>query len=266
MNSLIIVPILLILSVLPAVVLGIIIYKNDKLEKEPSGLLAKLFMGGIGAIGLTTLISFIGVYILGIPEEFIGLPIWALALYSYLFVALTEEFSKWFFVKTITWNNKEFNHIYDAIVYSVFVSLGFATLENIMYVFEGGIGTALLRAVLSVPGHVFFGVFMGYYYGLAKQASINGNQKLVKHNLYHSLLLPVLLHGTFNFLLMTQNVTMVLFYLVFVVFLYIQAIKRIRRFSNIKINLVAEKKVYCHNCGTRINDMYCPRCGTKRII
>ena len=164
MNSLIIVPILLILSVLPAVVLGIIIYKNDKLEKEPSGLLAKLFMGGIGAIGLTTLISFIGVYILGIPEEFIGLPIWALALYSYLFIALTEEFSKWFFVKTITWNNKEFNHIYDAIVYSVFVSLGFATLENIMYVFEGGIGTALLRAVLSVPGHVFFGVFMGYYY------------------------------------------------------------------------------------------------------
>ena len=59
MNSLIIVSILLILSVLPAVVLGIIIYKNDKLEKEPSGLLAKLFMGGIGAIGLTTLISFI---------------------------------------------------------------------------------------------------------------------------------------------------------------------------------------------------------------
>ena len=151
-------------------------------------------------------------------------------------------------------------------MYSVFVSLGFATLENIMYVFEGGIGTALLRAVLSVPGHVFFGVFMGYYYGLAKQASINGNQKLVKHNLYHSLLLPVLLHGTFNFLLMTQNVTMVLFYLVFIVFLYIQAVKRIRRFSNIKINLIDEKKVYCLNCGTRINDMYCPRCGTKRII
>ena len=107
---------------------------------------------------------------------------------------------------------------------------------------------------------------MGYYYGLSNQASINGNQKLVNQNIYQSILLPVILHGTFNFLLMTQNVTMVLFYLVFVVFLYIQAIKRIRRFSNIKINLIDEKKVYCHNCGTRINDMYCPRCGTKRII
>ena len=202
-----------------------------------------------------------------IPEDFTELPLFGIFIYAFIYVGFIEEFSKWFFVKNITWNNKEFNHIYDAIVYSVFVSLGFATLENIMYVFTGDIWTAILRAILSVPGHVFFGVFMGYHYGLAKQASINNNKELEKKHMILSVLIPTILHGTFDFLLMTQNVTMILFYLVFVIFLYIHAFKRIKRFSNIQTNLIEEKKyVYCHNCGTQIKDMYCPMCGTKRII
>ena len=261
------------------------IYKKDIVEKESTGLLFKLFLGGaIGSVILTLLLSTVLEPIIPDLEDSNNNFIY-LAINTFFKVALVEEFSKWIFLKKITWKNKEFNYIYDAIVYAVFVALGFATIENIIYVLgsEGGISIAILRAILSVPGHAFDGVFMGYYYGLAKQAKINDNIKLFKRNMIFSLLIPVVFHFIFDYLLLSENSILLILYLVFIILLYINAFKRINKLSNITERLDKNDDInnnsyniveatyqtntinhrYCTNCGNLVNGNFCSICGKK---
>ncbi len=261
--------ILLILSILPVVLMGYIIYKNDKVEKESPGLLCKLFLGGIGAVAITLIITILVYLFFPVFASTESLDLIMLIPYCFIIVGLVEEGSKWIILKGLTWKNKEFNYIYDAIVYAVFVSLGFAALENIIYVLNGGIATAITRTIFSIPGHTFFGVFMGYYYGLAKQAEINGNIKLEKKNLYLSLLVPTTLHGIFDYCLFSMQPLLIIVYLIFVIFLYVKAFKRIKQLGNIKLNFLRQdvtKKYFCPNCGTEITSNYCYSCGHKKQI
>jgi RsiW-degrading membrane proteinase PrsW (M82 family) len=202
----------------------------DKVEKEPTGLLMKLFIAGIGSVFLTLVISdFFEAAFPIIKSD--GTDLKSIMIYNFIGVALIEEFSKWIFLVFCTWKNKHFNFLYDGIVYGVFVSLGFATLENCLYVFQpdGGISTAILRAVLSVPAHAFFGVFMGYHYGIAR---MNKNQKKgYMFFLLLSLLVPILLHGIFDFCLSGDNILFIALYAVFVIVLYVVSFKRIKRLS-----------------------------------
>ena len=276
---------LLFLSILPSIALGVMIYKKDIVEKESTGLLFKLFLGGaIGSVILTLLLSTVLEPIIPDLEDSNNNFIY-LAINTFFKVALVEEFSKWIFLKKITWKNKEFNYIYDAIVYAVFVALGFATIENIIYVLgsEGGISIAILRAILSVPGHAFDGVFMGYYYGLAKQAKINDTIKLFKRNMIFSLLIPVVFHFIFDYLLLSENSILLILYLVFIILLYINAFKRINKLSNITERLDKNDDInnnsyniveatyqtntinhrYCTNCGNLVNGNFCSICGKK---
>ena len=258
------------------------IYKKDTVEKESAELLFELFLGGaIGAVILTFVLSIILSPILPDVDEDTTNYIY-LAINTFFKVALVEEFSKWLFLKRITWKNKEFNYIYDAIVYSVFVALGFATVENILYVLgsDGGISTAILRAVLSVPGHAFNGVFMGYYYGLSKQAEINGNTKLLRKNMILSLSIPTITHFIFDYLLLASNNILLVIYLAFIILLYTNAFKRINQLSDITDSLDGKKHNgfnssnskyqgssinhrYCTNCGNPVNDNFCSVCGKK---
>ena len=91
-------------------------------------------------------------------------------LLAFLVVAVVEEGCKFFFLYRRTWHDPNFNFRFDAIVYAVFVSLGFAAFENVKYVFSYGLSVALPRAILAVPGHMGFAVFMGIFYGRAKRA------------------------------------------------------------------------------------------------
>jgi len=116
---------------------------------------------------------------------------------AFLEAAIPEELAKFCVLYYLIWNSKEFNHHYDGIIYSVFVSLGFALVENILYVFEGGISVAIGRAILAVPGHGLFAVLMGYYFSLARfQEKNKRNELLVKAVIY-----PILFHGCYDFLL-----------------------------------------------------------------
>lgn len=272
----------LLLSVLPSIVLGVMIYKKDIVEKEPPRLLLKLFIGGaIGSVILTLFLTMILNPILPDLEDSTNINLFYLAITTFFKVALVEEFSKWIFLKKITWKNKEFNYIYDAIVYAVFVALGFATIENILYVFgnENSISIAILRAILSVPGHAFDGVFMGFYYGCAKQANINNNVKLFKKNIILSLLIPTIFHFVFDYLLLSESIALLILYLVFIILLYINSFKRINQLSNIRESLDGTKVTkntlqvdyqthtinhrYCTNCGNLVNGNFCSVCGKK---
>ena len=258
---------LIALALLPSIILGWIIWQNDKVEKEPVGLLIKLFICGIGSI-IVTLILSVFVYIIPMCNPETATTIVEHFMSAVIGVALVEEFSKWIFVKSITWKNKEFTHIYDAVVYAVFVSLGFATVENLLYVLssEGAFSVAIARAILAVPLHVFCGVFMGYYYGIAKQGEINNRKDLVKKNLFLSILIPTLTHGFYDFCLFTGNDVFFILFLVFVVIIYILAFKRVKNLSKIQLSLQGSIPVtpsFCTNCGTQAIGKYCANCGNK---
>jgi len=148
----------------------------------------------------------------------------------FLEVALLEELIKWLMTKIIGYSNKNFDQTYDIIVYAVFVALGFAAIENIFYVFQGGIETGIYRAIFSVPGHVSFGVFMGYYLGKAKKQEHKNKKKYYK-NIFLSIFMPTILHTIYNFCLMTENMYFALMFLGFIIILYVSSILKIDEIS-----------------------------------
>ena len=165
---------LAVLALIPVIALLIFIYLKDKNEKEPIGFLIGLFFAGMGTIITAVIAEFIGDAILELILPYT--PVLKAILLALIVVGPAEELGKYAVLRLITWKNKNFNYSYDAIVYAVFVSLGFACLENVGYVFQNGIGTALLRMFTSVPGHASFAVFMGFFYSKAKYEAVRGNK------------------------------------------------------------------------------------------
>lgn len=222
---------LLLLALLPTILFVIYIYAKDSYEKEPKGLLAGLFFLGVASI--------IPAVILEVINGMINTALFEDYFYVYTFVeafivvAVAEEGFKFLFAFIVTWKNHNFNYKFDGIVYCVLTSLGFATLENIMYVFgnENALGVAITRAILSVPGHAMFGVYMGYHYGNAKFFATIGNKKSKRVEMFLTLLIPILLHGTFDFCLMTEDGIFILLFFIFVVVLDILAFIRIHNSS-----------------------------------
>lgn len=163
---------LMFLAVLPIALILSFVYSKDY-SKEPVKLLLCLFGLGIISCGLVLLISrLISNFIPVFGTELIGDSFIGLFIYAFFRVALLEELCKWLMLYLRGYNSKEFDESYDIIVYSVFVSLGFAFLENILFIiFSGRVETVLLRAILSVPGHACFGIFMGYFLSISKRIS-----------------------------------------------------------------------------------------------
>ena len=161
-----------------------------------------------------------------------------------------------------SYNEDEFDEFYDMMVYGAFTALGFAFIENIFYVFQNGADIGLLRAFLAVPGHAFFGVFMGYYLGLAKISLTNKNKSLEKKNILFSLIIPTFLHGVYDYCLMTSNILFIVVFLIFIILLYIFSFKKINLVSNIPGKIKYTNK-YCPYCGTKVESNYCPTCGHK---
>lgn len=214
------------LAVIPSMVLFFVVWYGDRVEKEPPKFLLKLFLFGCLSTISAVIIGLIGELIIGLAFDQESMVY--LIIDNFIVTALVEEGGKYFFLKKLTWKNPEFNYTFDAVVYAVAVSIGFATVENILYVLSGGIIggiiVAIMRAILSVPGHVIFAVFMGYYYGLAKYADAAGDEKKRKSNLVKALLIPVLLHGFYDFCLSTGSGLFVLIFLLFDLIMTIVAI------------------------------------------
>ncbi|MFC3038947.1 glutamic-type intramembrane protease PrsW [Virgibacillus xinjiangensis] len=142
---------------------------------------------------------------------------------SFLFVAFFEEFFKWFiFIYTI-YHHSEFDQHYDGIVYGVAISLGFASVENILYLITNGLEYAVIRAVFPVSSHALFGVIMGYHLGLAK---VLGRKE--KGNILLALLLPILLHGTYNYILDTATNNWLILLIPFMMVLWFLALRRVK--------------------------------------
>jgi len=162
LNSLV----LLALALAPGAAIGLYIYFKDKYEREPISLVILSFFLGVVSVVITFILSFPINKIIPIDQKSLS----EQAVHAFLLVALIEEFSKFIFVRWVLYPNKNFNEPFDGIVYAVSVGLGFAGLENILYVMSSsnGIATGIMRMFTAVPAHATFAVLMGYFMGRAK--------------------------------------------------------------------------------------------------
>lgn len=172
-------------GVAPALALMSFFYLKDKIT-EPITLIVRTFIYG-------SLIVFPIMFIQYAIDESGHLGNVFIQLFV---VAFLEEFFKWFIFRYVIYQHTEFDAHYDGIVYAVSISLGFATVENILYLFANGIEYAFTRALFPVSSHALFGVIMGYHFGKAKM-----NNRYVYWNIILALLIPLTLHGSYNFML-----------------------------------------------------------------
>lgn len=254
--------ILFTISVLPVIVIGMYVYKKDK-QREEIELLTKLFLGGMGSCILVLIVSSILGFIFPIlsadPEK---MNLAELFVHVFIGVALVEELCKWIIAYKISYNDKEFDEFYDAILYCVFVALGFACLENLLYVYQRGIITGIIRALLAVPGHACDGMFMGYYLGLSKISDLNNRNDLKIKNIIFSILVPTITHGIYDYCLFTKIPIFIILFFIFVVGMYIYVLKRIKKISSINRKM-KYKDNYCSVCGHSVDGNFCPICGRK---
>ncbi len=205
---------LFIIAITPAIIGLGAIYLSDRNDREPLKLLILTFLLG----ALSVIPSIFVEEILVRINVFSGV---AGALYNAFIVAgFTEEYFKRFMVLKVPYKTSYFNEKLDGIVYGVFSALGFATVENIIYVvftYTNNPFIGLYRGVFSVPAHAIFGVTMGYYLSLSR-FDIDKNRK--KKNMRMSLIAPVLLHGVFDFILMANIPELTMLFVPYVIFLW----------------------------------------------
>ena len=187
---------LILYALAPISVVIFYIYLKDKYEKEPKRLLIISFILGAVVSVITTLMLY-SLFDIAIPLNDKN-SVWEQFKQAFFVVGFSEELSKYLIVLLFAQTHKEFNEPFDGIVYAVMVSMGFAATENIMYVWNGGASTALVRAFTAVPAHATFGILMGYFMGKAKFST---NKILLN---LAGLGLAVLFHGAYDFFLFIQ--------------------------------------------------------------
>jgi len=183
---------LLALAIAPGLVICFYIFYKDMYNPEPIGKLLVTFILG-------ALVVIPAAFIEQSAASYFDNTILSTGIFAYVIVAFAEEAGKFAVVRFYCYPRPTFDEPLDGIVYSVMASMGFATVENILYVRENGFGTAIVRMFLSVPAHATFAVLMGYYIGKAKFSS-HGTALL-----FLGLLIAVFFHGTFDFFLFLQK-------------------------------------------------------------
>ena len=189
------------LSAVPAFALVAFVWRQDVVEKEPLGTLAATFVLSV------LFASFAATINTALGGLFRSVGVWGLVLYFFLIVGPGEELVKWLAVRLYAYERSEFDAVIDGAVYGAVAGLGFATIENTLYVVQGfvraqqsgatqaigaALGTATSRA-LAGPGHVIYSAWAGYYLGLAKFNPENRGPIVVK-----GLLIAALIHALYN--------------------------------------------------------------------
>jgi len=154
------------LAIAPGLAICLFIFHRDAYNREPKlNLIISFFFGVLSIIPAFFIEkAFVNNFGNGLVDQ---------AVKAFFIVALTEELCKFATLRFYSYRQKSFDEPFDGIVYGVMVSMGFATLENILYVTNSvqqgqGYQVALLRMFLAVPAHATFGVLMGYHVGRAK--------------------------------------------------------------------------------------------------
>ncbi len=183
----------------PIAAICIYFYVKDSFREEPIGVLFFCFLFGMISTIPAALFETFMVPYTNDMDNFILRNVFS----AYLIIGFSEEFVKFFILRFYVEKQTAFDEPFDGIVYSVFISMGFATLENIAYVYDGGIRVALSRMYTAIPAHATFAVLMGHFYGLSKMKRYPSSTK------YLGLLIAIIFHGSYDFFLMISNNTLI---------------------------------------------------------
>ena len=194
--------ILIIIAVLPALILLGFIYMRDRKEKPPVKLMVLLLALGAGTIIPAVIAEFIGQLIIAQTDTDHQT---MLLVLCFLVIGIVEELGKYLVTVCTTWKSREFQHSYDGVIYMVCASLGFAILENILYVASGGIGTGILRAFTAIPLHCTVGVIMGALYAKGREAAYAGDRAGMIGFMAWAYIVPVFIHGLYDYLVMAAS-------------------------------------------------------------
>jgi len=183
---------LILLALAPCTAITIYIYFKDKYEPEPLRLLLISILLGAISFVITLTVDQLIYSVVTLDSN----SLFHQAIRAFVIVGLVEESSKFLFVRTLLYPHKEFDEPFDGIVYSVMVGMGFATVENLIFVINGGGGTGLVRMFSAIPAHGMFAVLMGFFLGRAK--FISKHEKL---NIFFGWGVAVIFHGIYDYFL-----------------------------------------------------------------
>ncbi len=263
---------LLIAALAPTAVLMHFFWVRDKYDREPFGRVITVF--------LISLFSVIPAAILEMFFNFSQYGLIGVGITVWLGVALPEELVKYLFLRWFAVKHRHFDEVYDGIVYGVAAALGFATTENLMYIFSDGGNwvTAIMRAVLSVPGHALWGVMIGYHVG---KAAFTPDPAVKRQLVLRGILMAVFWHGLYDFFAFGSELvpegTALLFILGLVAVVIINWVIGIRYVrlaqaqSTFKrpppmlnpVGAMLTSIKYCHLCGQAQprSNHFCNKCG-----
>ena len=196
--------IVILAALAPALGLLYFIYNKDVLQKEPTREILKAFLYGAVSVAFSLLISLPLMGIGLVPGE--PVTVWDNIRLAIFGAGIPEELAKFFLLWLFLKKCPYFDEYVDGIVYAACVGLGFAAVENVMYLiqnFQAWAYVGAMRALFSVPGHFFFAVVMGYY--VSKAAFDDPSQRT--RNIFLAIALPMLLHSAFDALLMVSTVS-----------------------------------------------------------
>ena len=211
----------------PALYLLYFVYRADKVDKEPPQLLFRLFLFGMLSVIPALVLELLAQYLVNLllPQG----SVLYLLVESFFGVALIEEGCKYAFLKKGAWRHPAFNYTFDGVVYAVFVSLGFALVENVKYVFHFGLGVGIQRAFLAVPLHACCAVYMGLLFGRAKGYFSLGNGFDGRKALRKALWVPVFFHGFYDYCLFVGNALATIVFYGFVAVLFFFTYRTLRK-------------------------------------
>ena len=189
---------LIALAIAPGIAICLYLFYTDVFNREPrKNLIISFFLG---CLAILPAIFFEKTFEFTQNGTILGT-----AIFAYIIVGFSEEFSKYIGLRFYAYNQKSFDEPLDGIVYAVMVSMGFATLENIMYAIKfPSLNVVVMRMFLSVPAHATFGVIMGYFIGKAKFDSKKSIGLMIT-----GLAGAILFHGNFDFFIFLNQKKMV---------------------------------------------------------
>jgi RsiW-degrading membrane proteinase PrsW (M82 family) len=194
--------VLTVISIVPALVLAGYVWYSDVTANEPLSVLAITFLLGVLTAGYAAVLNS------ALQPYFSTLGALGMILFFYLVVGPVEETVKLLAVRLYAYNDDRFSAVIDGAVYGAVAGLGFASIENALYISRavgdvGGISLGLeligiggditATRALAGPGHVIYSAFAGYYLGLAKFNPENRGPIIVK-----GLIIAALIHATYN--------------------------------------------------------------------
>lgn len=181
------------LAIIPCIAIALVVYLRDQHRPEPIWLVTIGFLLGVVAFGINLLLSWYPNHLFQGGDE----TVFQKAIHVFLVIAIPEELCKFAMVVLLMHKTRKyFTEPIDGIVYTVMVGMGFACIENLVYVMEHGAGYGILRMFSAIPAHAMLGIIMGFHLGIARFT-----RRKRKRFMAMALIIPIGMHGMYNLFL-----------------------------------------------------------------